>query len=355
MSTIVITGGHHNSALAVAQLLLKKKHKVVWIGHRHSSRGDKSDSAEYREVTGSGIKFHDLVAGRMVLDPKEIIRFPIGVYKAGALLKKIKPDTVLSFGGYLGGAVAIAAKMLGIPIYLHEQTVTAGRANKFIGKLANKIYLTWPESRSYFPKHKTKVIGLPLRKGILESAKKDFFTRNKPTLLIMGGKQGAHMLNQFIFSNIHDLLSHFNLIHQTGTSSVTKDYETSIKLKHRLGSLSDCYQPIGYIGEHEIGQYLHSAQYYFGRSGAHICYELGVVGLKSILLPLMSTHDHEQYKNARILEKAKIGVILPEASPTFPQFLSAYKQLQNLKPTQIKLESNATELLVQDFVSDLQK
>jgi UDP-N-acetylglucosamine--N-acetylmuramyl-(pentapeptide) pyrophosphoryl-undecaprenol N-acetylglucosamine transferase len=355
MSTIVITGGHHNSALVVAQLLQRKKHKVIWIGHRHSSRGDTADSAEYKEVTESGIKFHDLRAGRMILDVKEIMRFPLGVYLALQRLKKIKPDAILSFGGYLGGTVAIAAKMLNIPIYLHEQTVTAGRANKFIGKLANKIYVTWPESRSYFPKHKTQLVGLPLRKGILVATKKDFFTRNKSTLLVMGGKQGAHTLNQFVFSNIQALLSHFNVMHQTGTSSVTKDYETSIKLKHTLGSLSDCYQPIGYIGEHEIGTYLHSADYYLGRSGAHICYELGVIGRKSILLPLMSTHDHEQYKNARILEKAKLGVILNQMSLTFSQFLDSYKQLQAYKPIKLNLENNAAELLVQDLVSDLQK
>jgi len=355
MPTIIITGGHHNSALVVAKLLLKQDCKVVWIGHRYSSRGDTVDSAEYVEVKNSLIKFHDLVAGKMVLSIKEILLFPQGIYRAIKLLYKIKPSAILSFGGYLGGTVAIAAKLLGLPIYLHEQTVTAGRANKLIGYLAKKIYLTWPESSQYFSAQKTKVVGLPLRNGILASPKKSFFTRHKPTLLVMGGKQGAHALNQFIFANLSDLLTHFNLIHQTGTSSLTNDYDTALALKNMLGSHSDCYLPLGYIGELEIGDYLWSSDYYFGRSGAHICYELGVVGLKSILVPLMFTHDHEQHKNATILVKALLGTILSQTNLNFFNFLTSYKKLQTSKPIKLELQANAADLLVHDLLLDLEK
>ncbi|MBP9670169.1 glycosyltransferase [Candidatus Woesebacteria bacterium] len=355
MPTIIITGGHHNSALVVAKLLIKKDCKVIWIGHRHSSRGDMVDSAEYTEVTGSGIKFHDLHAGKMVLSLREIFQFPLGVSQAYKLLKKIKPTAILSFGGYLGGTVALSGKALNIPIYLHEQTVTAGRANKLIGKLAKKIYLTWPDSAKYFSAKKTQVIGLPLRDGILVSPKKSFFNRRKPTLLVMGGKQGAHALNHFIFNNMSDLLTHFNLIHQTGTSSLTGDYESALALKNTLGSLSDCYLPLGYIGEQEIGDYLHNAAYYLGRSGAHICYELGVVGLKSILVPLMSTHDHEQHKNASILVKAKLGVILAQSDLKLSSFLTSYNKLASQQPSKLNLADNAGELLVKDLLSELNK
>jgi UDP-N-acetylglucosamine--N-acetylmuramyl-(pentapeptide) pyrophosphoryl-undecaprenol N-acetylglucosamine transferase len=355
MSTIVVTGGHHNSALVVAKLLQKKDCKIYWIGHRHSSRGDTADSAEYVEVTAAGIKFYDLIAGKMVARLSEIIQFPLGIYRAYKLLKKMNPAAILSFGGYLGGTVALAGKILHIPIYLHEQTVTAGRANKLIGRLARKIYLTWSESATYFSAEKTKVVGLPLRDGVLTASKKAFFTRRKPTLLIMGGKQGAHAINQFIFNNLRDFLFHFNIIHQTGTSSMTHDYESALAQKNTLGSLADCYLPIGYIGELEVGDYLYNANYYLGRSGAHICYELGVVGLKSILVPLMSTHDHEQYKNAKILVGAKQGIILSQSQLSLPAFLVAYKKLQSLKPTPLQLSTDGADVLVKDLLSELKK
>jgi UDP-N-acetylglucosamine--N-acetylmuramyl-(pentapeptide) pyrophosphoryl-undecaprenol N-acetylglucosamine transferase len=155
MSTIVITGGHHNSALVVAQEFKAYGWKVVWIGHRYSARGDTHDSAEYTEVIASKIPFHDLVAGKLTANLRELIRFPQGIYRAYAILRRAKPSAILSFGGYLGGTVALAGKILGIPIYLHEQTVTAGRANKLIGKLARTVYLTWPESAKYFAQSKS--------------------------------------------------------------------------------------------------------------------------------------------------------------------------------------------------------
>lgn len=355
MSTFVITGGHHNSALVVAKEIESRGHKVVWIGHRYSSRGDTVGSAEYLEVTEAGIKFIDLKAAKMVLDLRELIRFPVGVYQAFQMLRKIKPISVISFGGYLGGSVALAGKVIGIPIFLHEQTVTAGRANKLIGLLAKKIYLTWQDSVKHFRADKTQFVGLPLRTGIIYSQRKSFFTRSKPTLLVMGGKQGAHQLNQFIFNHLSELLTHLNIIHQTGTSSVTLDYQTALAKKDSLQSLSDCYLPFGYIKESEIGKFLHSADFYLGRSGAHICYELAVIGLKSILVPLMSTHDREQYKNAKILEKIKLGIILSHKALTPTVLVAALKDLKQQIPEIIILPHDATKLLVDDLLLSLKK
>ncbi len=353
MSTFVITGGHHNSALVVAKELKSRGHKVVWIGHRYSSRGDTVDSAEYIEVTAAKIPFHDLTAGKLVLNLKEFIRFPLGLAKSYELLKAIAPRAIISFGGYIGGTVALSGKALGIPIFLHEQTVTAGRANKLIGKLSKRIYLTWAESAKYFDKNKTQVVGLPLRDNILLGTAKQLFTRRKPTILVMGGKQGAHALNHFVFSHLTELLKDFNIVHQTGTSSLTGDYEKALAYQNELGSLTDCYLPLGYIGENEIGHYLYSADYYLGRSGAHICYELGVTAIPSILVPLMSTHDHEQHKNASILEKSGIGIILPQTELTFPHLIDKIKTLKKLSGRPMKLPKNASKVMVDSILSTL--
>lgn len=353
MGTIVITGGHHNAALVVAKLLVKKGHQVIWIGHRRSSRGDSADSAEYIEVTAAKIPFHDLIAARLVPNVRELLRFPAGLARAVKHLRSTRPDAVLSFGGYLGGTVALSAQILGIPIYLHEQTVTAGRANKLTGRLARQIYLSWPQSTVHFPPGRTRVVGLPLRPSILSAPKHKFFSRAKPMLLVMGGKQGAHALNQFIFRHLPDLLSHFNLVHQTGSNSVTGDYAQALSLQSTLGSLSDCYLPAGYLAESVIGTYLRSADLYFGRSGAHICYELGIVGLPAILTPLSFTHDREQYQNAHILTTAGLGVILPQSELSLQSFLSASKTVL-VQPTQpLSLPRNGAERLVTALLADL--
>ncbi|MFH2085796.1 MAG: glycosyltransferase [bacterium] len=353
MYTIVVTGGHHNSALVVAKLLLKKGHQVVWIGHRKSSRGDQFDSAEYLELSAAGIPFHNLTAARLLPDAREFTRFPLGVIKALKILQASRPTAILSFGGYLGGTIALAGKLLGIPIYLHEQTVIAGKANKLIGRLAKRIYLTWPESTKYFVKSKTKVVGLPLRESILTAKPKKLFSRHKPTLLILGGKQGAHAINQFIFAHLTDLLMEFNLVHQTGTNSCTRDYDHALALQNSLGSLADSYLPIGYITENDIGSYLQSANYYLGRSGAHITYELGILGLPSIFVPLLSTHDHEQHKNAAILVRAKCGLILAQSELSLPHFAATFASLRKLRPHPLSLPQKAGDALVTDLLSTL--
>ena len=353
MHKIVITGGHHNSALVVAQELVKRGHKIVWVGHRHSSRGDTRDSAEFLEVTSAGIPFYDLVAGRLSLSIIEFSRFIKGAINAFRILYKERPAAILSFGGYLGGTVALSGKLLSIPIFLHEQTVTAGRANKLIGLLAQKVFLTWKESAKYFSSKKTIVLGLPLRGGVLSSAKKTIFSRQKPSILVLGGKQGAHVINQFIFDNLRDIIPHFNLVHQTGTSSLTQDYEKALSLQETLGSLGDSYLPLGYITQNEIGSYLHNVDYYFGRSGAHICYELGVIGLPSLLVPLMSTHDHEQLKNAQILLNSNQAVVLAQSKLQLGLFLESIAQLKTLTRVPLNLPKNATKTLIDHLLQEL--
>lgn len=349
MAKVVFTGGHHNSALVVANYFKAKAHQVSWIGHRRSSRGDQNDSAEYVEVIESDIPFYDLVAGRATLHPREIFQLPLGLINSLRILIRLKPDFVFTFGGYLGAAVATAAFILKIPVYLHEQTTVAGKANKYVGRFARKIYLTWEQSKIYFPPHKTLVVGLPLRPDLLIAKSKNLFSRRKPTLLIMGGKLGAHIINKFVFDNIHNLLADFNIIHQTGTNSTTQDYEHALFLKDSLGSLSDSYLPHGYISAHDLSIYLRSSDFYFGRSGAHICYELLLFTLRSILVPLNSTHEHEQLKNARILESKEIANIIPQSKLNYQLFITSIRKFKNLKPHTFKVPLDATEKIYNDI------
>lgn len=349
MKTIAITGGHHNSALVVAQELMKHGVEVVWLGHRHASRADKNDSAEYLEVTSAGIKFYDLAAGRGSLSLTELWRIPVGFFHARAILQTTKPEALLTFGSYLGVAAGLAASSLGIPVYLHEQTVVAGRANKLIGRLAKKIYLTWDSSLQYFPKSKSQVVGLPLRPGLLTAKKTRLFNNSLPTILILGGKQGSHVINECVFRCLPDLLQRYNVIHQTGTTSETGDYDRALALADAVTGRG-VYAPHGYIREGELAKYLASVTLVVGRSGAHVAYELGVLGVPAVLIPYLHTHDHEQHQNATYLVNQGLAQILPESELSGPHLLNAIAQVSALTPIPLDLPKQAAQAIVKDLL-----
>lgn len=357
MKKLVITGGHHNSALVVAELFQQAGYEVHWFGHRHASHDDLSDSAEYQEVKSAGIKFYDLHAGKLgrAVSVGDLLRIPGGIITAYKYLRLIRPVGVLSFGGYLGFAASVAGYLLGISVYLHEQTVIAGKSNRLVGLIARRIFLTWDSSRPYFPHAKTVVVGLPLRRSILKASKIKYFHNSLPTLVVMGGKQGSHLINQFIFTHINVLLKRYNILHQTGTNLVTGDYKQAELVKSQLPKSEQAkYRPVGYIGHEEIGTILRSADLYLGRSGAHIVYELCVLALPSVLIPYPHTHKQEQLLNAKLLTRYGVGTILPEKDLRLQNLLTAMLRAENLPLHTPSLPRDAAKKIVKSISSDIE-
>ncbi len=347
----IITGGHHNSALVVAQDFINQGHQVVWVGHKYAQRGDKNPSAEYIEVTANHIPFYNLKAGKSSL--VTIPKIPLGIYQAFKILKQEKPTAVLSFGSYLGLTVVIAAWLQQVPIFIHEQTVVAGKANSFSAPFARQIFLTWPQSQAYFPSHKTKVVGLPLRSTILQLPKISKKKSSRPTILILGGKQGSHFINQLVFQLLPRLVQDYNLIHQTGTTSVTQDYQKALQLKQSL-SLEN-YHPHGYIDENHIGHFYAQADLVISRSGAHTVYELAYLAKPCLLIPFEFTHQKEQLQNAKILAQTGQAIILSQSNLNSAKLLQAIQDRLNstqiIKP--LKLPTNASHRLIDNLLASL--
>ncbi len=357
MKKIVLTGGHHNSALVVAKELESRGAQVIWIGHRYIGKNNHNPSAEYQEVVASKIKFIELKAGKIdkELNLKNYLRIPLGFWRAWKYLRAIKPDAVLSFGGYLGMTVAAPAWILRIPVYLHEQTLYPGKANRVSSFFARHIYLTWPDTKTTFKGKKVELVGLPLRSSILDSSPKKIFNNSRPTILVMGGKQGSHLINTEIFNVLIELLGKYNLIHQTGTSSATKDYDVALSQKNSLPKeLSDNYLPEGYINEQDIGAYYASADLVISRAGGHTAYELGVLGKKSILIPFPHTTGAEQLLQANLLEKQGIGVVIEEKELNKETLLRSIQEVLSApKPAKLDLPKDAAERMALSLLNDL--
>lgn len=319
---LVFTGGHHNSSLEVLKRIrkLKPEAEFLWLGHRHTSLRDRSDSAEYCEVTSADIKFVELKAGKFykVLNPIYLLRIPYGFIQAFYHLYKFKPDIIVSFGGYLAVPVVIAGKLLGIKSVTHEQTSVVGMANRVIGKYATRIFITWPQSQVYFDKKKTILTGLPVRESIFKTDSKSFkFDNNLPTIYITGGKQGSHLINLAVSEKLSELLKITNIIHQTGANTTTKDNEILKEKREAMNQeLKERYILKDFVYEDEIGSVFAASDIIISRAGAHIIYEILAVGKPSILVPIPWSSHNEQLMNAKMVVDMGLGKLLEQEDLT---------------------------------------
>jgi len=224
---IVIIGGHLSPALAVIEQL--KGNELYYFGRKHTFEGDKAISLEYDEITKLGIPFYSINTARLQrkftrYTLPSLIKFPLGFSQSLRILRQIKPDVVLGFGGYVSLPVVLAAFFLKIPIIIHEQTLEAGIANKIEAKFARKICISWQSSEKYFPKNKTVLTGNPLRRIVLDA--KPFREEvGLPKLYITGGSSGSHAINFLVEKSLEKLLEKFTVIHQTGDAKAHADFE----------------------------------------------------------------------------------------------------------------------------------
>jgi UDP-N-acetylglucosamine--N-acetylmuramyl-(pentapeptide) pyrophosphoryl-undecaprenol N-acetylglucosamine transferase len=346
---IAFTGGHHNSALEVAKDLRKEGFEVIWIGHKFASRGDKSLSAEYQEITRSGIKFLELKAGKFYNKFSIIEWFKIifGFLQSFLYLVKYRPSLIFSSGGYLSVPVVIVGWFLGIPSITHEQTVVAGWANKAVSPFVKKILLTYTSSLPNFPPNKSVVVGLPIRKKLLS---KKYSKKFEPKLIYIScGKQGSHVINEAVFPIIPELTKRFTVVHQTGSNTQTRDLDRARRIKDKLGDYKDRYIFAPYFFDEEAATYIRSASIIIGRAGAHSVYELVALKKKAILIPIPWVSHNEQLLNATLAQK-EIGSVVLEERDLNPDVLK--ESIMNLvrkpavKPT-IKLVTNASEKIIQ--------
>lgn len=342
---IAFTGGHHNSALEVAKLLQKEGFRVVWLGHKFTAKGEKSLSAEFQEVSRAGIKFLELKTGKFYRkkDPLEWLKIIFGFFQALIYLLSYRPTLIYSSGGYLAVPVVITGWFLRIPAITHEQTVVAGWANKAITPFVKKVLLTHSTSISNYPKDKTLVVGLPIRKEILN---KKYSKKFNPELIyITCGKQGSHIINQALFPLIPKLTQRFTVVHQTGSSSLTKDIDRARRVKEKLGDRKDRYLFAPYFFAEDAATYIRSASVIVSRSGAHTVYELMILRKKAVLIPISWVSHNEQLLNANLAKEQIGSSILEEKNLSSEALYQAIIDLAKkpaITPT-LKLTTNAAE------------
>ena len=347
---LVFSGGHHNSAIATIDYLVDPKNleqiegtqfDFVWVGQKFT--GQKEITPEYKEVTDRNIKFYNLKAGKLFryfsirnlpLILKGFALIPIGFVQSFFILLMERPNLIVSFGGYIGLPLVLAGRLLGIKSVLHEQTTILGLANAISARFVSRIMVSWPEEFYNIPaslRPKLVQTGLPVRKSLLMSDQKISFSNDKPTVYITGGKRGSLFINGLVLDSLGMLLEEYNLIWSCGIYKGDADYNHIKRLiDEKFPSAKKNILLQKYFYGNEVDAALKGADVVVTRGGAHTVYELAVLGKKAVILPISWSINNEQYKNARVLEKIGLGVILSEDDANKDSFVKSLKNAEGL-------------------------
>ena len=344
---VAVIGGHLSPALAVIEKL--KDDEVFYIGRKYALEGDSALSLEYQEISKRNINFFDINTGRLQRKftkhtLKSLSRVPLGFFKAYKLLKEIRPDVILGFGGYVQFPVVLAAKLLKISVVIHEQTLQIGAANKAASAIAKKICISFESSRIYFPQEKTFLTGNPIREEIIEINKNPKKENKIFTIYITGGSLGSHFINTLIESVAKNLSEKYFIIHQTGDSKEFEDFDRLIKLKNKK------YVVKKFLSSEESAISLNMANLVIGRAGINTVTELIYLNKPALLIPIPFAQKNEQLKNAEFLKSLGLGEFLEQGSITPEVFLSKLsKMIENIDSYKLKgeiLEDNAAEKII---------
>lgn len=333
------TGGHVFPALAVADVLRERDIPVVWVGTQRGLEAKVVPDAgiPVRWISVVGLRGKGLL-GRIV-GP---IRLALSIVQCVRLMLSLKPRAVLGMGGYVTGPVGIAAKITGSKLVLHEQNAVAGMTNKRLAPYAAQVFSAMPNAFSN--NIDSTVVGNPLRRDIeanathntANNAANDVVSNtainsvsNAPKnteednanntttdaalkVLIVGGSQGAQVLNNVVPEALKRLNFSIKLVHQSGLSmyeTVQDRYAShtpnthDVDVKKFIDNMTEAYQ---------------WADLVICRSGAMTVSELAAMSLPSVLVPFPHAVDDHQTKNAKFLEQQGAAVVIPQ-----PEFTEA--------------------------------
>ncbi|OGZ05056.1 MAG: hypothetical protein A2762_02430, partial [Candidatus Lloydbacteria bacterium RIFCSPHIGHO2_01_FULL_54_11] len=294
-------------------------------------------------LTNTRLTYLNTVAGKQrtyfsiwnFLDPFKTL---YGCFLAVVRLAVLYPDVVFGKGGYASFPALFAARLLRIPVVIHESDIVPGKVNRWIGSYATKVALSYPEAKRYFT-HQDRIAltGQPIRKALLEMPEGDPLTLlslepNLPTILVIGGSQGAEKINENLIDIIARLVERYQVIHQTGE----KNFDW-IK-KRAEGALAKSiqgnrYHPYPYLDSKQLHLAAKAANLVISRAGSSI-FEIAVWGKPSALIPLAIAHDDHQRENAYSYARTGAATVIEEQNLKPELFLSIVSSIMESREKQ---------------------
>lgn len=315
--------------------------EFVWVG---TPRGPERSLVETADI-----RFLSLPVARLTRYPSmEWILFPVNLFRAvrGAwtILKQERPHLVASAGGYTGVPLTIAARILGIPSWLHQSDVRPILSSRLCAPFANWITVAWEKTAKAFPARKTHVVGNPVRDSILATDRSTALVRFgldplRPTVFAFGGGGGSLWLNRMMETVGAEIVKDANVIHLTGIGKLTSKLEGFGQNYLMEELLSD-----------GMADAFAAADVVVCRAGMGAITELAAWKKPAIVIPLPNSPQED---NAVELSLADAALVLRQDATTPQEFLEAIRGLLLDKARQVSYATTIANLLptqVSDFL-----
>ncbi|WP_100407588.1 undecaprenyldiphospho-muramoylpentapeptide beta-N-acetylglucosaminyltransferase [Bacillus solitudinis] len=343
MPKIVFTGGGSAGHVTPNIAIINELSKDWDIFYMGSKKGIEKELIQKLSIPYYGINSGKLRRYIDIENLWDMLRVIKGCFEARRILKKLKPNLVFSKGGFVSVPVILAAKSLKIPIYIHESDMTPGLANKISQRFSTKIFTSFEETSKFFPNHKTKVIGSPIRSEILNGSEeigRKFldFDKHSPILTIMGGSLGAKKINEVVRKSLKQLTAKYQVVHLCGKNNFDDELSGYPR-----------YKQFEYVHD-ELSDILAATDLVITRGGSNAIFEFLSLKIPMIIIPLgLNQSRGDQILNAKAFQEKGYSLTLEEEklnSDTLLEHLNTvYKNRnefeQNMKESQ-KMEALQT-------------
>ncbi len=230
----------------------------------------------------------------------------------------IYPDVIFSKGGYASFPTLVAARILGIPVVIHESDTVPGRVSLWSAKFAKKIAIAHIRAKDFFPTEKTALVGIPIRKNIRERAKDNVheyfkFNPNTKTIFVIGGSSGAEYINDVIVDGLDTFLTDYQVIHQAG-AELYQTVSDTVGVALHDKSLLPRYALFGLMNPVEMKMAAGAADIIITRAGSSSLAETSLWGIPSIIIPIPETISRDQKTNAYEYAHSGAGIVIEQAN-----------------------------------------
>ncbi len=307
------TGGHVYPLLAVVEHLrtqeARQHHEFLYLG--------RADSIEQQLCEREDLPFQAIAAGALKEASfgarlRSLAQLAAGTVGSLRALASFKPDVALVSGAYVSAPPAVAAWLRRCPVAIYLPDMEPGMAVRGLRRVARRVAVSFPETAAHFAPGQAVVTGYPVRRALFETPRADALRRlelspDLPTLLVMGGSQGARAINQAIAKQLRRLLGRAQIVHLSGHWDISWLREERAKLRPDLQAR---YHIHAYL--HQIADAMVSADLVVARAGAATLAEFPAAGLPAILVPYPHAGQHQD-RNAGYLVSQGAALKLDES------------------------------------------